>query len=277
MHGILVIESGATNTRIGIGKEGGKWTLLETFGLNGNINSSDDYQELFRWLKNEIDSVVHELHFYGAGVSAESGRLKVVNAIKDHFSDSQYFINSDVLGACRSTLAHNPGNLAILGTGAIFVSYNGTEITHTKSGLGIILGDEGSGAHAGKMLISAYLNGLLNNDTIRLFELKYALTREEIYRQVYHSSKISKWLGQFSYFLADHMEKEDIREIVENNFRSFFDIISPGLDRTSGLCAIGGFVSAFKETFCLVADTYGIRISEINQNIFNGLLAYHEN
>jgi hypothetical protein len=58
------------------------------------------------------------------------------------------------LGAARSLLGREKGVACILGTGSNSCYYNGTYIEQNVSPLGYILGDEGSGAVLGKLLVA---------------------------------------------------------------------------------------------------------------------------
>jgi N-acetylglucosamine kinase-like BadF-type ATPase len=58
-----------------------------------------------------------------------------------------------MLAAARGLCGHNPGIACILGTGSNSCYYNGKDIVDNVSPLGFILGDEGSGAVLGKLLV----------------------------------------------------------------------------------------------------------------------------
>ena len=61
-------------------------------------------------------------------------------------------VYSDLMAAARA-YAGASGIACILGTGSNSCLYDGTEITEHISPLGFILGDEGSGAVLGKLLV----------------------------------------------------------------------------------------------------------------------------
>lgn len=274
MSKMIVIEAGATTTRIAI-QNSNQWEVFKKKGLNGNLNSQLDFDSFFKQLELKVKDPEF-IHYYGAGVTSEAGRVKVENSIQRYFNETKYVIHSDVLAACRSCLGTSKGNLAILGTGAIFVTYNGEQIIDVKSGLGIVLGDEGSGAYAGKMLISAFLNGLLLDDTHQNFQKKYKLSRQEIFHQIYHETHVSNWLGQFSYFLAENIHQKDVKKIIEENFLLFFKNIGDHWDKSLGLYIVGGFANTFKESLLNMTQSIGIQVNEVVPDVFEDLLKYHK-
>lgn len=62
-----------------------------------------------------------------------------------------------MLAAARGLCGHEAGIACILGTGSNSCFYNGEEIVNNISPLGFILGDEGSGAVLGKLLVGDVL------------------------------------------------------------------------------------------------------------------------
>ena len=62
-----------------------------------------------------------------------------------------------MLGAARGLCGHEKGIVCILGTGSNSCFYDGEEIVSNVSPLGFILGDEGSGAVLGKLLVGDIL------------------------------------------------------------------------------------------------------------------------
>ena len=70
-------------------------------------------------------------------------------------------ISTDMLAAARGLCGHQPGIACIMGTGSNSCYYDGKNIVSNVSPLGFILGDEGSGAVMGKLLVGDILKNHL--------------------------------------------------------------------------------------------------------------------
>lgn len=273
MTNSILIEAGATKTRIAF-KISGEITVLNRGGLNGNLNSEADFFSFFKELGENIPFQVNGIYYYGAGMGSPTGKLKVEKGCSEIFNVN-INIETDLLGACRACLGNENGNLAILGTGAVFANYDGSNISSISSGLGIVLGDEGSGAYAGKMLIQDYLNDKLEPSLKRLFEDEFNLTREEIIKTVYTRSGISKWFGEFTFFIKEHIDKPYFKELVIKNTNLFFDQVLSSIDFSKPLFVVGGFGNAFKDLVSEVANKRGVKEVQFVPEIFDGLISYH--
>ena len=100
------------------------------------------------------------VHFYGAGC-ATADKSKVMSSSLVAQFKTPVTVESDLLGAARGLLVRQPGLACILGTGSNSCYYDGTRIVDNVSPLGYILGDEGSGAVLGKLLVGDLLKGQL--------------------------------------------------------------------------------------------------------------------
>lgn len=87
-----------------------------------------------------------------------------------------------MLGAARGLCGHEKGIVCILGTGSNSCFYDGEEIVSNVSPLGFILGDEGSGAVLGKLLVGDILKNQLPAQLKEEFLKQFDLTAPEIIR-----------------------------------------------------------------------------------------------
>ena len=69
-------------------------------------------------------------------------------------------VDTDMLAAAKASCGRSPGIVCIMGTGSNSCFYDGEKITANVSPLGFILGDEGSGAVLGKLLIGDLLKNI---------------------------------------------------------------------------------------------------------------------
>src|SRR5690606_15491628 len=121
------------------------------------VEHSDISSILLSALPQKIDTnAITQIFFYGAGCSAESSKKIIQTALSYIFTHANIQVNTDLVGAAIALLGNTPGIIAILGTGMNVGYWNGTNIEYTSPSLGYILGDEGSGAYLGKLLLTAY-------------------------------------------------------------------------------------------------------------------------
>ena len=109
-----------------------------------------------------------------------------------------------------------------MGTGSNSCLYDGTEITEHISPLGFILGDEGSGAVLGKLLVGDCLKRQLPAPLVRKFMDQYELTPALLLeRYINNLSRIVSWLP-CPVSLLENITEQPIYNLVYTSFRSFF-------------------------------------------------------
>ena len=89
------------------------------------------------------------------------------------------------------------------------------------SPLGFILGDEGSGAVLGKLLIGDLLKNQMGEELKEKFLRQYELTPANIIERVYRQPFPNRFLAGISPFLAENIEHPAIHSLVLNAFKSF--------------------------------------------------------
>ena len=160
---ILIADSGSTKTDWCIVFNGTPIKRMGTKGINPFFQSEEEIQqELTHSLLPQLpEGTINSVFFYGAGCTPEKApvlrraiadSLPVIGNIKAY---------SDMLAAARGLCGHEAGIACILGTGSNSCFYNGKEIVNNISPLGFILGDEGSGAVLGKLLVGDVLKSFI--------------------------------------------------------------------------------------------------------------------
>ena len=133
---------------------------------------------------------------YGAGCTPEKAPV-----LRRAIADSLPVIgnikaNSDMLAAAHGLCGQEAGIACILGTGSNSCFYNGKEIVSNISPLGFILGDEGSGAVLGKLLVGDILKNQLPATLKEEFLKQFDLTPPEIIDRVYRQPFPNRFFGQ---------------------------------------------------------------------------------
>ena len=181
-----------------------------------------------------------------------------------------------MLAAARGLCGYEAGIACILGTGSNSCFYNGEEIVNNISPLGFILGDEGSGAVLGKLLVGDILKNQLPPAIKEAFLKQFDLTAPEIIDRVYRQPFPNRFLASLSPFIAQHLEEPGIRQLVLDSFIAFFRRNVMQYDYTQYPAHfIGSVAHCYKEILQEAAQETGIRIGKILQSPMEGLIQYH--
>ncbi|MFW6226487.1 MAG: ATPase [Bacteroidota bacterium] len=275
----IVADSGSTKTL---------WYLLdedhqpssycETSGINPYFQQSS---EIVKTLEKEFDLSYENLksiYYYGSGISNEQKRNELHVALRNYFGSVPIHIESDLLGAARSLCGTEKGIVSILGTGSNSCFYDGTKIAENISSLGYALGDEGSGAYLGKVLIGKVFRKQFPQYLIKLFFDTYPVTLGEVLNKVYREPYPNRYLAGFTRFLSNHIQDAHIQKIVKDAFELFLinNIHPYSLAKQLPLHFTGSIAWHFRDLLQQSVEEQGFFIGEITQDPMEGLLLYHK-
>ena len=275
---MLIADSGSTKTDWCVILDNTPIKRIGTKGLNPFFQSEEEIQqELTHSLLPQLPEVtIDSVYFYGAGCTPEKAptlrraiadSLPVVGNIKAY---------SDMLAAARGLCGREAGITCILGTGSNSCFYDGKEIVNHISPLGFILGDEGSGAVLGKLLVGDILKNQLSPAIKEAFLKQFDLTVPEIIDRVYRQPFPNRFLASLSPFIAQHLEEPGIRQLVLGSFIAFLRRNVMQYDYTQYPAHfIGSVAHCYKEILQEAAQETGIRIGKILQSPMEGLIQYH--
>jgi len=276
---ILIADSGSTKTHWCLVEQGEIVNEIFTDGINPfyqtdmEIIALLDDQLIPKLANRDIDRI----YFYGAGCSFPEKKILVSRGLVRFFGNSMIEIQSDLMGASRSLFQHGKGIACILGTGSNSCYYDGKDITQNVSPLGFILGDEGSGAVLGKLLVADCLKNQLPAVLKDKFMSRYELTPEIIMENVYKKPFPNRYLSKFTPFLLENIEEPSLFNLVYDSFDAFFvrNVMQYPLEEIQVGC-IGSVAHYFRDTLEIVASERRIEISEIAQSPMEGLVKFHE-
>ena len=276
---ILIADCGSTKTDWVLLNEGKTVSRIKTQGLNPTQQSSNDiYELLTQELSGKIESSTPSvIHFYGAGCAYDSANERMREALGGVFTTEDIHINSDLLAAARALCGHEEGIACILGTGSNSCLFDGEKIVENTPSLGYILGDEGSGAHLGKQLVSDCLKKQLSPALCEKFLEKYNLNIATILESVYRMPMPNRFLASFTPFLVENRKNAEIRNLLKHCFTQFFQR-NTMIYRHSWLPIhiIGGVGVAFAEEIKETAESLGLYIGNIVSSPMTGLINYHK-
>lgn len=276
---ILLADSGSTKTDWGLVENGKLVKRLRTSGMNPFQMSEEAITEEIRnHLVPELPgTVLDEVHFYGAGCTKEKQPI-VERALRANLTiNGECEVASDMLGAARGICGHKPGIACILGTGSNSCSYDGKNLVKNVSPLGFILGDEGSGAVLGKLLVGDVLKNQMPETVIKRFFEKYKLTSAEIIDRVYRQPKPNTFLASFVPFLEENIDEPKIYNLVKESFRSFLrrNVMQYEGWQTLPIGFNGSIAKIYKKPLLEALEEEGMHLGRIIQAPMEAMVEYH--
>ena len=279
---ILIADSGSTKIEWCVLDEGKVVAQVFTVGMNAMLLTEEEMAETIkRELMPHIGGLaIDEVYYYGAGCLFDNICNNVRNAIGRNLpSASKIMVDTDLLAAARAVCGNKPGIACILGTGSNSCYYDGEKIVDNVSPLGYILGDEGSGAVLGKLLVGDVLKKQMPQPLIDKFMAQYSLTPQVIIENVYRKPNANRFLASLSPFLAENSEEPSVHRLVLNAFKSFFvrNVENYKNYRELPVNFVGSIAVIYRDVLEEAAKALYITIGDIIKSPMEGLVKYHSN
>lgn len=275
---MIIVDSGSTKTHWCLIDENGE-KLIQTLGINPYQMNNEAIQEV---LKKELSpylngEVVHSVHFYGAGCSTDLKCSLLDNVLQDFFTSANIKVHHDLLGAARALCGREKGIACILGTGCNSCYYDGEAIQDQIHSLGYVLGDEGSGAYIGKLLIRDYYQGTMPLEVHQLFQEEYNPVLENILDRVYNHPQPNRFLASFCPFISTNISHPYLYNLVSSSFDEFFEkhVLRFEKAKTSKIHFLGSIAFHFSDILKESAKKAGLQIGSIYESPIKGLVDYH--
>ena len=271
---VLIADSGSTKCTW-IASDGARTTNVRTRGINAVQHSAEQIREALAELP-PCDGVT-SVRFYGAGCGETfpEASEKLRRELEAHFGTTDITVESDLLGAARALWGRGEGIACILGTGSNSCYYDGVRIVRNTPPLGWVLGDEGSGTYIGRQLVGTLLKGLCDESLRQLFFEEERLDYDEIIRRVYREGMANRFLASFTRFVARHIDRPELDELVCEAFRAFVRRNLAHYPADAEVSALGGVACHFERQLRHVLATEGMRAGRIVETPDEGLLNYH--
>ena len=277
---ILIADCGSTKTDWCVVSCGDIVRRVSTGGMNAMMLTEE---EMTRRIASELlpllgDENIDRVYFYGAGCLADEVCDNVRRAIAANIPSARTIeVYTDLLAAARALCGRGPGIACIMGTGSNSCYYDGEKICDNVSPLGYILGDEGSGAVLGRLLIGDVLKNQLPQHLCEKFLREYDLDRLTIIRRVYKEPQANRFLASVTPFLLENISEPSIRAIVFESFMSFFrrNVLQYGRARSLSINFIGSIAYYYCEVLHEAATASGLTLGTVLPGPMPGLIAYH--
>ena len=273
----LIADSGSTKTAWAVVENPNN--VIKTDGINPIFMDSAQIENTLRTqLVPNIAETITEVYFYGAGCANEEKNNIVKRAIQSVFGDIKVEIASDLLGAARGLCGHQSGIACILGTGSNSCFYENDNISWNVPALGFILGDEGSGAVLGKLLMGNIFKNQLPEAVKQDFVQTYGYNMMDVIEKVYRSPLPNRFLASFGPFIAKHKEVPEMKEMITSALESFIvRNVKQYPYTTMPVSFTGSIAYYFSDILQELADKHNFTISKIEKDPLRGLVEYHRN
>ena len=277
---ILIADSGSTKTDWCVVENGQPIQQISTNGINPLFQTEEEISNeiatsLLPQLKtNALDAV----YFYGAGCGFPDKIAMVHRAITKHLQiKREVEVNTDMLAVAHGLCQHEAGIACIMGTGSNSCYYDGKQIVSNVSPLGFILGDEGSGAVLGKLLVGDILKNQMTPELKEKFLKQFGLTPADIIDHVYRKPFPNRFLASLSPFLAQNIDEPCIHALVLGSFKSFLkrNVMQYENFRNSKVHFIGSVAFYYKTILAEAAQEMNIQLGTIIKSPMEGLIKYH--
>jgi N-acetylglucosamine kinase-like BadF-type ATPase len=276
---ILLADSGSTKTDWCLVNQEEVVLHVHTKGINPFFQ---DTAEIATMIGEQLvpallpySEQIEGVYFYGAGCAFPEKNKLVEDAIAQYITCS-IEVGSDLLGMARALCGKKSGIACIIGTGSNSCYYNGKDIVDNVSPLGFILGDEGSGAVLGKLLVSDCLKYQLTPSLEKAFFDEFKLTRADILDRVYKQPFPNRFLASLSPFLLKHIGEPSVYALVARAFKDFFirNVMHYDYQKHT-VYMVGSIAYYYQEVIHTVAEELGIQLGEIKKSPMDGLINYH--
>ena len=276
---ILIADRGSTKTDwCLVEKEGGTARRFTTKGTNPFFQTEEEISEEIAALATRLDGERPEaVHFYGAGCGFPDKIETVTRVLRRQLGTDRVEVSTDMLAAARGLCGHRPGIACILGTGSNSCFYDGEKIAENVSPLGFILGDEGSGAVLGRLLVGSLLKNQMTPGLKEEFLAQTGLTPAEIIDRVYRQPFPNRFLAGLSSFLHRHLDDPGVHSLVLGSFCDFFrrNVMQYKNYREHRVHFTGSVAFHYREVLKEAAQMSGISLGDVLQSPLEGLLRYH--
>jgi N-acetylglucosamine kinase-like BadF-type ATPase len=277
---ILIADSGSTKTDWCVVEKGELVQRIFTKGTNPFFQSEEEISnEIATALLPELKTNEFEaVYFYGAGCGFPDKIAVVHRALTKHLNvKGEVEVANDMLAAARGLCGRESGIACIMGTGSNSCYYDGENIVANVSPLGFILGDEGSGACLGKLMVGDLLKNQMTPELKEKFLAQFNLTPADIIDRVYRKPFPNRFLASLSPFLAQNISEPCVHDLVLNSFKAFFkrNIMQYENYQNLKVNLIGSVAYYYKEVLAEAAEAMGIQLGTIIQSPMEGLIKYH--
>lgn len=277
---LAIAESGSTKCEwVILGEDFKPVQRVSTIGFNPDFHSPEDVQKELNSKIKEFKQFSHitELYFYGAGCSSDRLKGLIHHGLSEVFTEANITVDHDLTAAAYSLYNGRPMVACILGTGSNSCYFDGNEVKEKIPALGFLLGDEGGGGYFGKQLLRAYFYRLLPSNVAQDFFNTYALSWEDVRKELYKTDHANVYAASFMPFIAKHAKDPYINKMLKEGFRQFVQVHVNCFEPTeeTEICFVGSVAYFFKDILAQILEEENLLLGRIIKSPIDQLVQYH--
>lgn len=282
----LIAEVGGSSSRWALIQGDGSATVLPLAGeampgfnpLSGDPEAFGEGVRAYLRQRLPVALEAGALAVYGAGCGTQERAAVMESAMRQVWPSAGIEVRSDLHGAAIGLCGDHSGLVVILGTGSNAGWYDGDQVHPLFPSLGYVLGDEGSGADIGRVLLQdAFYRRMPESARLALFgpegpELGGVLN--EIYRSPFPSRALAAYAGK----LAAIAEMPYAQELIVSRFHAFIEAIKPfhPQEQRERVYATGSIAYAYRELLANCLLDHGMELVHAERDPLNGLIRWHQ-
>lgn len=284
---VIIADAGGTKTQwlfYPSFSEGEEGVTIVTKGINAAVMSRETICSRIQDLYSKINRISPDIKscrmfFYGAGCNSEPVILRLKEAFAENFpitlTTEEYY--SDIVGAAHALFGRNEGVVCILGTGSASGIYDGKSLIDSIPSLGFILGDEGSGAFMGKMLLNLVFKRELPNYVKEKLEESCNIDLPSAIENVYRKPNANRYLASFVPFIKENEHISEISLMIDHSLKLFFEknVLKYKTLPNKTLRFAGSVASLFSDRIVRISEELGLKADRFIQNPIFELSKYH--
>ena len=279
---VAIVYSGSKTAFWKLTQNGKVVAHCNTTGLNPCFV---DRKTILQMLNKKIALVNHaeeirKIFFFAAGASSKDRKEELADTLSLFFKYSKITVEDDLFGAAKAVCFDKSGIVGMIGNGANCAYFDGKRPIKNNFGLGYILGDEGSAAYLGKMLLKNFLSKKLPKDLEAKFNSVYGLDRAQIFERIYNKPQANNFLSSFFEFILQHKDHGYVMGLVDDGFiKHLKKYTLPMVEKYKDeeLHFVGIVAFEFQERLIIAANKYNLTIKTIIKEPIHNLLKHFTN
>lgn len=278
---ILIGTSGSSKCDWELIQDNKKVLSLSSSGINPYFHTEDIIEVSIRALTDLLKHIedIEVVFFYGSGCSSKKLQNLVQRALSKVFVKSHIYVNHDIVAAAFATYEGTPNFTCLMGTGANSCFFDGDIVRQEVPGIDYVLGDEGSGAYFGKILLQSFLRKQLPQEIAVEFEETYNITKHDILQNVYMKPFANVYLATFAQFIHKHKDHPFFRVILKDGIRRYIEVYLECFSdyRNYTVHFVGSIPYFFEDILREILVEKEIELGNIIKEPIEQLVQYHIN
>jgi len=283
--GSLIAEIGGSSSRWALIREDGADAMLPLAGesMPGFNPVSGDAERfatgLSQYLNERLPAAFEAkgVMVYGAGCGTAERAGLMMAALRPIWPSALIEVRTDLEGAARGLWGREAGLVMVLGTGSSVGWWDGSTLHQRFPSLGYVLGDEGSGADIGRVLLQDAFYGRMPKPVSEALFGAQGPSLTAVIDDVYRSPFPSRALAAYAGRMAQLIEEPYVRELVNSRFEALIEAFKPfhSMDERIRVRATGSIAWVFREWLSDRLLEHGMELMAVERDPLNGLVRWH--